>query len=86
MPGKINPTLTEAMVMVCAQVLGNDVTINVAGSGGHLELNACKPVIIYNLLQSMQLLSDACNSFAANCIAGLAANDRRRPVASGRHT
>ncbi|MCC2096265.1 MAG: class II fumarate hydratase [Hyphomicrobiales bacterium] len=77
MPGKINPTQTEAMVMVCAQVLGNDVTINVAGSGGHLELNACKPVIIYNLLQSMQLLSDACNSFAANCIAGLAANELR---------
>jgi fumarate hydratase class II len=77
MPGKINPTQSEAMTMVCAQVFGNDSTIAFAGSGGHLELNACKPVIIYNVLQSITLLGDACNSFAKNCIAGLASNESR---------
>ena len=77
MPGKINPTQSEAMTMVCAQVFGNDASIAFAGSGGHLELNACKPVIIYNVLQSIALLGDACNSFAHNCIPGLSANEKR---------
>jgi hypothetical protein len=60
MPGKVNPTQAEALTMVCAQVMGNDVAIAVAGAGGHLELNVYKPVIIHNLLESIALLSDAC--------------------------
>ncbi len=71
MPGKVNPTQAEALTMVAAQVMGNDVTIGIAGAGGHLQLNAFKPVMIFNLLQSIRLLTDACRSFTANCVAGM---------------
>jgi len=71
MPGKVNPTQAEAMTMVCAQVLGNDTTINIAGASGNFELNVFKPVLIYNLLQSIRLLADACDSFLARCVAGI---------------
>ena len=71
MPGKVNPTQSEAMTMVVAQVLGNDTTINVAGASGNFELNVFMPVIAYNLLQSIQLLGDACNSFNDHCAVGL---------------
>ena len=71
MPGKVNPTQVEALTMVCSQIMGNDTTISVAGSNGHLELNVFKPVIIYNFLQSAQLLGDACKSFNDNCVAGI---------------
>ena len=74
MPGKVNPTQCEAMAMVCAQVMGNHVAVTISGSQGHLELNAFKPVIVYNVLQSIRLLSDSCNSFANNCIDGMRAN------------
>ncbi|HEY6336559.1 MAG TPA: class II fumarate hydratase [Alphaproteobacteria bacterium] len=77
MPGKVNPTQCEAMTMVAAQVMGNHVTITIAGSQGHLELNVYKPVIIYNLLQSARLLSDACVSFTDNCVVGIEANEQR---------
>jgi fumarate hydratase class II len=77
MPGKVNPTQAEAMTMVCAQVIGNHVTVTVAGAQGHLELNVFKPVIIYNLLQSIRLLADAAESFAENCIVGIEANRDR---------
>ncbi|HEX7007427.1 MAG TPA: class II fumarate hydratase [Alphaproteobacteria bacterium] len=77
MPGKVNPTQAEALTMVCAQVMGNHVTVTVAGSQGHLELNVYKPVIIYNVLQSIQLLADASVSFADNCVAGIRANRQR---------
>jgi fumarate hydratase class II len=71
MPGKVNPTQAEALTMVAAQVMGNDVTIGIAGAGGHLQLNAFKPVMIFNLLQSIRLLTDACQSFTDNCVAGM---------------
>ena len=71
MPGKVNPTQSEAMTMVVAQVMGNDVTINVAGASGNFELNVFMPVIAYNLLQSIALLADACNSFNDNCAVGI---------------
>jgi fumarate hydratase class II len=74
MPGKVNPTQSEAMTMVCAQVLGNDVTVNIGGASGNFELNVFKPVIIFNLLQSIRLLGDACDSFAENCVVGIEAN------------
>lgn len=74
MPGKVNPTQSEAMTMVCAQVMGNDVTINIGGSNGHFELNVFKPVIIHNFLQSARLLADACESFTDNCVVGIEAN------------
>jgi fumarate hydratase class II len=77
MPGKVNPTQSEAMTMVCAQVMGNHVTITVAGSNGHFELNVFKPVIIFNVLQSIRLLADACNSFTDNCVVGIEANIAR---------
>jgi fumarate hydratase class II len=72
MPGKVNPTQAEAMTMVCAQVMGNDVTVNVSGASGHFELNVFKPVIIHTYLQSARLLGDAALSFHENCIRGLA--------------
>ena len=75
MPGKVNPTQSEAMTMVCAQVMGNQTTITVAGSQGHFELNVYKPVMAYDMLQSIRLLGDACNSFADNCVAGIEANE-----------
>jgi fumarate hydratase class II len=77
MPGKVNPTQCEALTMVCAQVMGNNVAISIAGSNGHLELNVFKPVMIYNLLQSIHLLSDASISFADNCIVGIKPNKGR---------
>jgi len=74
MPGKVNPTQSEAITMVAAQIMGNHVAITVAGSNGHFELNVFKPVIIYNLLQSIQLLGDAARSFAERCVDGIIAN------------
>jgi len=77
MPGKVNPTQAEALTMVAAQVMGNHVTITIAGSQGHLELNVFKPVIIQNLLQSIRLLADASRSFADRCVKGIEANRER---------
>ncbi len=71
MPGKVNPTQCEAMTQVCAHVFGNDAAIGFAGSQGHFELNVYKPMMAYNLLQSMQLLGDACMAFTDNCVAGI---------------
>lgn len=71
MPGKVNPTKAEASAMVCCQVMGNHQAISMAGSQGQLQLNVFKPVIIFNLLGSVQLLGDACESFRVNCITGL---------------
>lgn len=76
MPGKVNPTQCEAMTMVCTQVIGNDVTITVAGASGNFELNVYKPVIIYNVLQSIRLLSDAAQSFCSRCVVGVKANKK----------
>lgn len=76
MPGKVNPTQAEAMTMVCVQVMGNDTAITIAGSQGNFELNVYKPLIIYNFLQSCNLLTDACNNFTDFCIAGLQANEQ----------
>lgn len=74
MPGKVNPTQCEALTMVCTQVMGNLTTITIAGASGHFELNVFKPVIIYNLLQSIKLLSDAMTSFTDHCVIGIQAN------------
>ena len=74
MPGKVNPTQSEAMTMVAAQVIGNDTVIAVGGSSGNFELNVFKPVMIYNLLQSIQLLGDSCRSFNEHCISGIKPN------------
>lgn len=77
MPGKVNPTQSEALTMVCAQVCGNDVAINIGGMNGHFELNVFKPVMIYNFLISARLLGDACMSFNDNCAIGIEPN---RPI------
>jgi fumarate hydratase, class II len=77
MPGKVNPTQCEALTMVCAQVMGNHVTTTIAGASGHFELNVYKPVIIYDVLQSIRLLADAAQSFADNCVVGIEANVER---------
>ncbi len=77
MPGKVNPTQAEALTMVCAQVMGNHTAISVAGCQGHMELNVFKPVLIYNLLQSIRLLADGCVSFTDNCVVGIVANRDR---------
>lgn len=77
MPGKVNPTQTEALTQVCAHVIGNDAAVGFAGSQGHFELNVYKPMIAYNVLQSMQLLSDAVSAFSSNCVAGIRANRQR---------
>ena len=77
MPGKVNPTQCEALTMVCAQVIGNDTAISIGGMQGHFELNVFKPVIIYNLLMSAQLLGDACKSFNDNCAVGIEPNNNR---------
>ena len=77
MPGKVNPTQCEAMTMVCCQVFGNQTTVTVAASQGHLELNVFKPVLAYALLQSVHLLSDAAMSFADRCVLGIEANEAR---------
>ena len=77
MPGKVNPTQAEALTMVCAQVIGNDVAISVGGLSGHYELNVFKPVMAANILQSAQLIGDACNSFNLNCAIGIEPNQER---------
>ena len=77
MPGKVNPTQCEAMTMVCAQVMGNDTTIMVSGASGNFELNVYRPVIAYNILQSIRILSDAINSFRTNCVDGIEANEEK---------
>ena len=77
MPGKVNPTQCEAMTMVCEQVIGNDAAITFAGSQGNFELNVYKPVIVHNVLTSIRLLADACDSFRENCIAGLEIDAKR---------
>ena len=74
MPGKVNPTQAEALTMVCAQVMGNDVAVNIGGMSGNFELNVFKPLLIFNLLNSIRLLGDACASFDAHCAAGIEAN------------
>ncbi|MBX3486882.1 MAG: class II fumarate hydratase [Candidatus Paracaedibacteraceae bacterium] len=74
MPGKVNPTQAEAMTMVCSQVMGNHVTVTIAGSQGHFELNVFKPVIATNVLHSIQLLADSCDSFVDHCLVGIQAN------------
>jgi fumarate hydratase class II len=77
MPGKTNPTQSEALTMVCCQVFGNNTTVTVAGSQGHFELNVYKPVLAYCMLQSIRLLGDAVNSFTDNCVVGIKANEPR---------
>jgi fumarate hydratase class II len=74
MPGKVNPTQSEAMTMVCAQVVGNDMAVAVGGMNGHFELNVFKPLIVFNCLNSIRLLSDACESFQEHCVHGIAVN------------
>lgn len=77
MPGKVNPTQSEAMTMVCAQVMGNDVAITIGGTQGHYELNVFKPVMAANFLQSAQLIGDACRSFDEHCAQGIEVNQKR---------
>jgi fumarate hydratase class II len=77
MPGKVNPTQCEALTMVCAQVIGNDTAVTIGGASGHLELNVFKPLIIHNVLRSILLLADACDSFREHCAVGIEP-DRRR--------
>lgn len=77
MPGKVNPTQAEALTQVCAQVMGNNVAVTIANAGGHLELNTYKPVIIYNVLQSITLLADAATSFRERCVQGIEPNAAR---------
>lgn len=74
MPGKVNPTQCEALTMVCAQVIGNDVAISVGGTQGHYELNVFKPMMAANVLHSAQLIGDACESFDAHCASGIEPN------------
>ena len=77
MPGKVNPTQCEALTMVCTQVMGNNATMSMAGSQGHFELNVYKPVMAYNMLQSIQLMSDSANAFTDKCVNGIEANEER---------
>jgi fumarate hydratase class II len=77
MPGKVNPTQSEAMTMACCQVFGNQTAVTIAGSQGHFELNVYNPVLAYALLQSVRLLADASVSFTDNCVAGIKANEKR---------
>ncbi len=77
MPGKVNPTQCEAMTMVCTQVMGNDLTISIAGASGNFELNVFRPVIAYNIIQSIRLLNDACDSFREHCVDGIIPNNER---------
>jgi fumarate hydratase class II len=77
MPGKVNPTQSEALIMVCMQVFGHDVTINFAGASGNFELNVCRPVLAYNALSSVRLLADAMSSFDRHCASGIAARSDR---------
>ena len=84
MPGKVNPTQCEALTMVCAQVMGNQTAVSIAGSNGHFELNVFKPVMIYNLLQSIRLLADGAVSFTDNCVTGIVANEENIKALMGR--
>ncbi|MCH6580712.1 MAG: class II fumarate hydratase [Nitrospinae bacterium] len=77
MPGKVNPTQCEALTMVAAQVIGNDTAVNIGGASGHFELNVFKPVMIYNLLQSIRLIGDACRSFNEHCAVGIQPNKEK---------
>jgi fumarate hydratase class II len=77
MPGKVNPTQVEALTMVCAQIMGNDVAINIGGASGNFELNVYKPLIAYNFLQSTRLMADAVTSFTTHCLVGIHANRER---------
>ena len=77
MPGKVNPTQVESLTQVCVQVIGNHAAVTVAGASGHLQLNTFKPVLIYNVLQSIGLLADACASFADHCVSGIEPNEQR---------
>ncbi len=77
MPGKVNPTQSEAMTMLCAQVMGNDVAVNIGGASGNFELNVFKPLLIHNFLMSCRLLADGCDSFRTNCAAGIEPNRAR---------
>lgn len=77
MPGKVNPTQIEAIIMVCTQVMGNHTAVTIAGSNGHLQLNVYKPMMIYNVLQSVELLSDSINSFVKNCLVGIEPNKEK---------
>lgn len=74
MPGKVNPTQCEAMTMLCCQVMGNNVAVSMGGMNGHFQLNVYKPLIIRNVLHSMQLLADGCKSFVNNCLIGINVN------------
>lgn len=75
MPGKVNPTQSESMTMVCCQVLGNDVALNIGGASGNFELNVFKPLMAHNLLHSTRLLGDSASSFVDHCLEGLAPNE-----------
>ena len=77
MPGKVNPTQCEAISMVCAQIIGNDMAVSFAGANGHFELNVFKPLFAYNIIESSKILGDACLSFAKNCIDGLKPNKKK---------
>ena len=77
MPGKVNPTQSEAMMMVCMQVFGHDVTVNIAGASGNFELNVCRPVMAHNALSSVRLLAEAIASFDRHCAAGIVARPDR---------
>ena len=77
MPGKVNPTQCEAISMVCAQIIGNDMAVSFAGANGHLELNVFKPLFAHNIIESSKLLGDACLSFSKKCIDGLEANKKK---------
>jgi fumarate hydratase class II len=77
MPGKVNPTQIEALSMVCTQVMGNHTTVTISGSQGHFELNAFKPVILFNNLQSIHILSDSIQSFIKNCLINIKPNKKR---------
>ena len=77
MPGKVNPTQCEALTMVCTQVIGNDTTITVAGASGNFELNVYRPVLAYNILQSIKLLADGCKSFSKHAVCGIEPNQER---------
>jgi len=77
MPGKVNPTQCEALTMLCTQVMGNDTTITIAGASGNFELNVYRPVLAYNILQSIRLLADGCKSFTEHAIVGIEPNQER---------
>jgi fumarate hydratase class II len=77
MPGKVNPTQCEAISMVCAQIIGNDVAVSFAGANGHFELNVFKPLFAFNIIESSKILGDASLSFTENCIEGIKPNNKK---------